>query len=158
MKIKKFGGHQMSFLNKLWNFKFFDKRNYQAVQIQVKEVIKEVPRDSYYFANPPQNKEFITIEPHSTFKVHDLANMFPFNITPALIESKIQHAIAAKQSMLNRLTPQFVIMFIMILIGATVAGVILWKFMGGGQQEVIVKLAPGLQSAGIQATITNLTG
>ena len=148
----------MQFLNKLWNYKFFDKRNANVQPIQVKEVIKEVPRDSYYFSTPKESKEFITIEPFATFKVHDLANMFPFNITPALIESKIQHAIAAKQSMLNRLTPQFVIMFIMILIGATVAGVILWKFMGGGQQEVIVKLAPGLQSAGIQATITNLTG
>ena len=150
----------MKFLNRFWDFKFFDMRQTEKKEI-IKEIIKEVPRDFYYFSKPQESKdkEFIMIEPYETFKIHDLANMFPYNITPALIESKIQHAIALKQSMLNRLTPQFVIMFIMIIIAVTIAAVIIWKFMGQGQQEVIVKLAPGLQSAGIQAEIlTNLTG
>ena len=86
-----------------------------------------------------------------------MANMFPFNITPALIESKIQHAIAIKQSMYNRLTPQFVIMFLMIIIGATIAAVIIWKFMKDQNREVIVRLAPGIQNV-IATASTNLTG
>src|SRR3990167_9757547 len=131
----------MTFLSTFWKYQFFDKRQ--------KEVpIKEIPSPEvvYKLSKPAQNTQYVIIEPYETFKVHDLANMFPFNITPALIESKIQHAIAAKQSIMNRLTPQFVIMFIMILIGAAVVFIMLWKFTGQGQQEVIVKLGPGLQN------------
>lgn len=99
----------------------------------------------------------IDIEPYETFKVHDLANMFPFNITPAMIESKIQHLLAVKQRMFNSLTPQMGFLIIALIIAGVLAAVIAWKFLGGGSQEVIVKLGPGLESLG--ATIqTNLTG
>lgn len=147
----------MPFLNRFWNFKFIDRKQKVQPQQEATPIIKK--ETIYIMPKEVKNTEYVTIEQYETFKVHDLANMFPYNITPALIESKIQHAIALKQSMLNRLTPQFVLMFIMILIGASVAFVIIWKFMGAGSQEVVIKLAPGLQSAGIQAQVlTNLTG
>jgi len=92
-----------------------------------------------------ENDNKIEVKPYETFKLHELANMFPFNITPALIESKIAHAIAAKQRMFNTLTPQMAFMIITLLIAAAIAAVILYKFMGGGAPEVIVKLDPGLQ-------------
>ena len=100
--------------------------------------------------------KYIIVEPYKTFKIHDLANMFPFNITPAMIESKIQHIIAAKQRFWNSLTPQWIIMGILVLIGGTLAAVIAWKFLGGGSPEVYVKLDPGLQQ--IASVSSNLTG
>lgn len=72
------------------------------------------------------------IRPYQTIKLHDLAYMFPFNITPALVESKIQHMLGLKQQMFNKMTPQFVMMFIMILMGATLAAVIAFKFLQTG--------------------------
>ena len=151
---------QLGFWKRFWNYKFINKKKEEIVILPEAKVEVIKPVVEYKFIEAKSNPhEIIVIEPYEPFKVHDLANMFPFNITPALIESKIQHAIAAKQSMLNRLTPQFVIMFIMILIAAVLAFIMIWKFTGQANQEVIVKLAPGLQSAGIQAEVlTNLTG
>lgn len=100
-------------------------------------------------------RDEIEIKPFETFKLHDLANMFPFNITPALIESKIAHAIAAKQRMFNSLTPQMAFLVIALLVGAAIAGIILWKFMGADQQEVRVIVEGG---GGMVKAITNMTG
>ena len=72
------------------------------------------------------------IKPYKTIKLHDLAYMFPFNITPALIESRTQHLIGLKQAMFNKMTPQLVMMFIMIMMGATLAAVIAFKFLQSG--------------------------
>ena len=153
---------KIGFWKRFWNYKFFDKK--QKVEeriIKVPETKVEVlkPIIEYKITEPKSNPhELIVIEPYETFKVHDLANMFPFNITPALIESKIQHAIAIKQSMLNKyMTPQFVLLFIMVLMGTVIAAVIAWKFLKQGQTEVIVKLGPGLQNV-VTATTSNLTG
>ena len=74
----------------------------------------------------------VKIKPYKTIKVHDLAYMFPFNITPALIESRTQHLIGLKQAMFNKMTPQLVMMFIMILMGSTLAAVIAFKFLKTG--------------------------
>ena len=74
----------------------------------------------------------VMIKPYKTIKTHDLAYMFPFNITPALIESRTQHLIGLKQAMFNKMTPQLVMMFIMILMGSTLAAVIAFKFLKTG--------------------------
>ena len=97
--------------------------------------------------------EEINIEPFETFKIHDLANMFPFNITPALIESKIQHAIALRQAFLNKLTPQFAVMAVTVMVGGAIAAIILWKFIGADQAKEITVNLPG----GLQTIATNFT-
>lgn len=144
----------MERLKRFWNYKFFDKKAKEIRKEQ--EQLRQLPKNTEVnIIEDTANPHIIIIEPYETFKIHDLANMFPFNVTPALIESKIQHVIAAKQGMINKMTPQFVMMFLMILIGASVAGVILWKFFGGGVPEVMVTLGPGLQAAN---TLINYTG
>ena len=147
------------FWKRFWNYKFVNKKKEEIVILPEAKVEVIKPVVEYKFIEAKSNPhEIIVIEPYETFKVHDLANMFPFNITPALIESKIQHAIAIKQSMLNKyMTPQFVLMFIMVLIAFVIAAVIAWKFLRSGQTEVVVKLAPGLQNV-IATTSSNLTG
>lgn len=70
----------------------------------------------------------IEVIPYTTFKVYDMANMFPWNITPAMYESKMAHAVAAKQRMFNSLTPQMGFMIIALLIGGVIAAVIAWRF------------------------------
>ncbi len=77
------------------------------------------------------------ITPYKTIQLHNLAYMFPFNITPALVESKIQHMIGLKQAMFNKLTPQTVIMFVMVLMGAALAAMIVSKFVMTGDASVI---------------------
>jgi len=70
-----------------------------------------------------ENKVF-EIKPYETIKLHDLANMFPFNITPALNESRVIHHIALKQKMNNLLSAQFFIAVgfgaLLILIGVAI--------------------------------------
>ncbi len=90
----------------------------------------EIPKDELTEAQKKTQKEVsVSIAPYKTIKVHELAYMFPFNITPALIESKIQHMLALKMSMFNKMTPQLVMMFIMIMMGVTLAAVIAFKFL-----------------------------
>src|SRR3990167_7296878 len=86
-------------------------------------------------------REEIAIMPYETFKLHDLANMFPFNITPALIESKIQHELAAKHRM-QEMTKNFIIFALIIIFGGSIAAYIVWKFFGKGMgaQEVKVTI------------------
>ena len=80
-----------------------------------------------------RKKDFkIKIQPYKTIELHNLAYMFPFNITPALIESRTQHLIGLKQAMFNKMTPQLVMMFIMIMMGATLSAVIAFKFLQSG--------------------------
>lgn len=100
----------------------------------------------------------IDVKPYETFALHDLANMFPFNITPALIESKIAHSVAAKQRMFNSLTPQMMMMVVTVMIGGVIAAVIAWKFIGGGQQEVRIVLDQAALQLAPGAIQRNLTG
>ncbi len=79
-----------------------------------------------------RNEVKVMIKPYKTINLHQMAYMFPFNITPALIESKTQHMLALKMSMFNKMTPQLVMMFIMIMMGVTLAAVIAFKFLQSG--------------------------
>ena len=98
------------------------------------------------------------IKPYKTIKLHDLAYMFPFNITPALIESKVQHMIGLKQQMFNKMTPQFVMMFIMILMGSTLAAVIAFKFLKTGDTTGVTETRTIIERVVQVAPTTNLTG
>ena len=98
------------------------------------------------------------ITPYQTIKLHDLAYMFPFNITPALVESKIQHMLGLKQQMFNKMTPQFVMMFIMILMGATLAAVIAFKFLQTGDATGTVETRTIIERVVESSAIGNLSG
>ena len=82
----------------------------------------------------------VAIQPFETIKIHDLAFMFPFNITPALMESKTQHMIGLKMGMFNKMNMQYVLMFIMILMGVTLAAVIAFKFIKSGDTTEITRI------------------
>jgi len=97
------------------------------------------------------------ITPFKTIKIHDLAYMFPFNITPALIESKTQHMIGLKMSMFNKLNMQYVMMFIMILMGATLAAVIAFKFMKSGDASGVTETRTIIERI-VMPAAQNLTG
>ena len=100
----------------------------------------------------------IKIKPYKTIKIHDLAYMFPFNITPALIESRTQHLIGLKQAMFNKMTPQLVMMFIMILMGSTLAAVIAYKFIITGDVASTSTETRTIIERVVQAAPQNLTG
>jgi hypothetical protein len=98
----------------------------------------------------------VELRPYETVKLHELAYMFPFNVTPANIESRTEHRLAKKLKLFNLMTPQFVMMFIMILIAGVLAAVIAWKFLGADSKpvEVVVKQA-GLLAADV---VSNVSG
>ncbi len=123
---------------------------------EVKHIWKVI-EDSTEEQTKIRNELEIDIRPYETIQIHNLANMFPFNITPALVESKTQHMIGLKQFMFNKMTPQFVMMFLMIMIGTALAAIILWKFMGPGAAQQAVQ---GGTTTIIERVVTqvNLTG
>jgi hypothetical protein len=94
----------------------------------------------------------LTVKSYMSIKLHDLVHMFPFNITPALIESRLAHEIAKKQKMWNSMAFNISAIAVLLVAGA-VAAIILWKFMGGGVPEVKVTI----DQAG-QVLMTNYTG
>ena len=96
----------------------------------------------------------VKIEPFKTISLHNLAYMFPFNITPALIESKTQHMIGIKMHMFNKLNIQYVLMFIMILMGTTLAAVIAFKFIKTGDTTGVTETRTVIERIVTQ----NLTG
>ena len=100
----------------------------------------------------------LKIEPYKTIKLHELAYMFPFNITPALMESRTQHMIGLKMSMFNKLNIQYVIMFIMILMGTTLAAVIAFKFIKTGDTTGITETRTIIERVVQTVPAGNLTG
>lgn len=128
----------------------FDEKN---------KVWKSMPRDNMSEEQKKIVDEMkIAIEPYKTIRIHDLAYMFPFNITPALMESKTQHMIGLKMKMFNKLNMQYVLMFIMICMGVTLAAVIAFKFLKSGDttgaSETRTIIERVVQVSGVQ----NLTG
>lgn len=73
---------------------------------------------------PTDEDQEIKIMPFETIKVHDLSNMFPWNITPSLNESRVVHHIALKQKLMNMFNAQFFVAVgfgaLLLLIGATI--------------------------------------
>ncbi len=125
----------------------FDNEKKTWVQIPEKELTDQQKKD--------RDEVEVKIDPYKTIKVHEMAYMFPFNITPALIESKIQHMLALKMSMFNKITPQFVIMFIMVMMGATLAAVIAFKFLNADPSGTTTIIERAVQTVPI---VQNLTG
>lgn len=100
----------------------------------------------------------VAIEPYKTIKIHDLAYMFPFNITPALVESKTQHMIGLKMSMFNKMNIQYVLMFIMILMGTTLAVILAVRFIKTGDTTGTVETRTIIERVVQAGGIQNLTG
>ncbi len=99
----------------------------------------------------------VAVQPYKTIRMHDLAYMFPFNITPALIESKTQHMIGLKMNFFNKMNMQYVMMFIMILMGTTLAAVIAFKFIKSG--DISTTETRTIIERVVQASpVQNLTG
>lgn len=100
----------------------------------------------------------IAIQPYKTINLSNLAYMFPFNITPALMESKTQHMIGLKMSMFNKMNMQYVLMFIMILMGVTLAAVIAFKFLQSGDVAAAQGTTTIIERIVTTSGVQNLTG
>lgn len=77
----------------------------------------------------------IPIKPWITLKLLDLPNMFPYNITPALMESKMEYALARQMKFWKTDTGKLMV-YAMVLIIVVIAG------------YLALKLYPGLTSGG----------
>lgn len=104
-----------------------EKKGWKQIEIDAKDIVKKTALES----------EKALVNSYETIKLHDMAYMFPFNITPALMESRTQHLIGLKMKMFNTMTPQLVMMFIMIMMGATLSAVIAFKFLQSPDQAAV---------------------
>jgi len=108
------------------------------------------------------NKVQIHIRPYQTIKLHDMANMFPFNVTPAMVESLITFEKAKQMRFWQKININTAIVAIMVMVGASLALIIAWKFIGGqnpAPQEVKVVLDSAVQTANYtaQVVVNNIT-
>ncbi len=136
-------------LAELAGMKFDDKR----------KVWEKIPQEKLTEEQKKKIEDInIAITPYKTIGVHELAYMFPFNITPALMESKTQHMIGLKMSMFNKMNMQYVLMFIMILMGVTLAAVIAFKFLKSGDTTGTVETRTIIERIVTTSGVQNLTG
>lgn len=94
----------------------------------------------------------VELKPYKTYKVNELAFMFPNNISPVYVHAKVQSAVNRKISKLkmqNQLLIYGAIAFLIIIIGAAIA----YKFYAPCNPQVIIQsmTQPGVIAA------TNLT-
>lgn len=106
----------------------------------------------------------VLIRPYKTMRIHDLAYMFPFNITPAMIESQTQYKLAMKQQYWNKwLNLQTAVIIIVVLMGIALVGFIAWKLFQGGNTQAAADALSQAANAFSQAqpkvqVVQNLTG
>src|SRR3990167_72414 len=108
-----------------------------------------------------QDKEFelqdVPIKPWITLKISDLANMFPWNITPALIESKIEFALARQLKFWKSDISRY-ITYAMILLFLVIIGFLAYKFFGGGAPQINIVTYTTGKLLGTSATSGAPTG
>lgn len=99
------------------------------------------------------------IRPYKSIRFHDLAYMFPFNITPAMIESHTQYKLAMKQQFWNKwLNLQTAVIIIVVLMGIALVGFIAWKlFTGQGDSTQTIRIVTDAIQAGGVESVQNLT-
>lgn len=86
-----------------------------------------------------ESKE-IRIEPYRTLNLSQLANMFPYNITPALVESDKEYALAKQMKFWKTDTGKIMI-YAMVLIIVVIAGYLalkLYPTISGGNEVHII--------------------
>ena len=71
----------------------------------------------------------VEITPLKTYKLSNLANMFPFNVRPEYIQAKVIYAVTEKIKSMA-LDKQKLVTIGIFLIIVSIAAVILWKFLG----------------------------
>lgn len=97
--------------------------------------------------------EGVSIKPYKTYKVHDLASMFPNNITPAFVRAKVVTAVTRKlQQMSGR--DKILIYGAVALFIIAIAAILLFKFIKGDCPDVETVCScvkPGIE------TVQNMT-
>ena len=99
----------------------------------------------------------LEIIPARTFKLHDLVNMFPYTLTPELVESQTQYKLQEQRRRLERISREQAMIYLMILFGFALASFIAYKFLKSDSQTCRLELPPGLLT-GVQVAAQNLTG
>lgn len=104
--------------------------------------------------------ENINLRPYETIKLHELTSMFPFDVTPANVESLITAEKAKQLRFWQKFNMQTVIMVgILVFILALSAGMA-WKFFSKGETQnihLVIDQAGMVKDAG-GALLANLTG
>lgn len=116
------------------------KKEKDSIPNEVQEVLKKLE---------------VAIRPYETIKIHDLAYTFPFNVTPAMLESKLQHQLSLKLQLWNKiLNPQMIMMIIALMMGGTICAIIAYKFLTQGNTSCTVHLV----QSGLQTIQSNISG
>lgn len=104
-------------------------------------VQKEIPANQ---EDKEANKGIVKVTPWYALRFHELSYMFPYNITPALIESKTAHEIAKKQRMnnlINGMTLIYVGVGVLILV---IAAYVAYQYFGHSAAQAPVQQMPNM--------------
>ena len=124
----------------------FDTANFTWRKMTEEEV-KEIPKEEKDIVKS------IEINPYETIEVHSLASKFPFNLHPALIQSKIEHSVMSGKKWAS-MDKNSVLLWVMVMLGAALAtGILIMLIKNGKAAECKVTVE---QAAGILRT--NYTG
>lgn len=100
----------------------------------------------------------VKIEPYETVKLHEFVNMFPYTISPELMESHEQYKLIEQRRRMERLNANNVTWIILIFLGAALAAGIFYKLvLAPGTTTCTFNVPPGLYTAA-QTVTQNLTG
>ena len=98
----------------------------------------------------------VKIMPYKTYKMYDLASMFPFNISPVYIDAKIQSAVN-KLVRKIRMNQQMIFYAGFFVVCAAIAGVIIFKMMNNPDPTVIIEtLDAGVKVANVSKGVIAL--
>lgn len=102
-------------------------------------------------------EESIDIMPYESINIHDLANMFPFNITPEYIRAKVTNEVMrARKRMINQ---ENILKFMMggaiVIFVLAIVAIFLFKFVKGPECTP-VECTCGVVKTGIEA-VKNIT-
>jgi len=109
---------------------------------------KEKAKNLWRMFSALQNYSF-KVRPFKTYKVHELAQMFPNNISPVYVDQKVQSTVFRRIKMLQKrmLNNQLIIYSAIAVLIIVIAGVIAYRYLKAGDPTVVVQTV----DAGVQA-------
>ncbi len=99
----------------------------------------------------------IDIKPYKTYKLHDLENMFPLNITPTFVEAQVQGELN-KFSRMMKAGPALLGGFLVLMIAAAVTIFIVQKAFKGSMSPADCKMMVEAAKCGANTISTISTG
>lgn len=99
----------------------------------------------------------LLITPYTTFPLHELQNMFPYTLSPELIETQTQFKLLEQRRRMERLGKEQAMVILVLFFAFVLAAVIAYKFLKTGDATCTCQFPGGVWEAA-STTVQNMTG